>query len=181
MKKTAKQQTQRQSPPNKQNSKKSKVERPKEITIDEGEEEEEEEAGDYFYDIKKDYMKIPRHNDGCTDFDLIEKVAKIGKRIVKQSNYYSLFSEGILTKLEEKKLITKKPLKWVKFPSLCAYFIDNFLSDDEHDDKWKVGEFVFKIKNLAVHKYNYSCNTTTNGRPKRHKMIDDILSAYQRE
>ena len=81
----------------------------------------------------------------------------------------------ILQSLENEKLITQNPLKWIGAVNLCAYFVDCYFSKSNPNNLWKVGETLFKVENLRKAKNNYLGNESTGGKPKGYKIIDTIL------
>jgi len=78
----------------------------------------------------------------------------------------------VFEKLKQHELITED-FQWIGDDgSLCAYFLDNYLSK-KFIAKWAKGEKLFNVRNLAQAKYNYE--NTKLGKPKNYKIIDEIL------
>ena len=95
---------------------------------------------------------------------------------IRQQNQPQItISDNILNELEKEKLIIKEPLQWIGAINLCAYFVDCYFAKSNPYDLWEKGQMLFKIKNLRQSKNNYLANAATNGKPKNHKIIDDIL------
>jgi len=84
----------------------------------------------------------------------------------------------ILQALENEKLITQNPLRWVGAVNLCAYFVDCYFAESNPYDLWQVGKNLFSVKHLRQSKYNYSGNKSTGGKPRGYRTIDKILQQY---
>ena len=70
---------------------------------------------------------------------------------------------------------TDKNNKWIGQKNLCAYFVDTFFKSQTN--KWEIGKKIFGVMNLAQLKDLYE--NTKAGKPRNHKIIDDILQKYK--
>ncbi len=77
----------------------------------------------------------------------------------------------ILSELENAKLITTEPRKWVGSVRLCAYFADKYFVGQTN--KWEKTQQFFGVKNLAQQKDGYI--NSKSGKPRNHQIIDEIL------
>ena len=124
------------------------------------------------------FYKIDVYNyENWSDYiwgDIKAKDIKRGNRI--KTNPPSI-PEDILQALENKGLITRNPLRWGnKDFSLCAYFIRKYFGGKYPDNLWSIGKEIFGLKNLSQLEFSYFRNN--NSKPKKHKIIDDILIGH---
>ena len=104
--------------------------------------------------------------------DLILKRLQALKAGIKQPQQTTI-QDNILNELENQRIITKEPLKWIGAKNLCAYFVDNYFKTTTN--KWEVGKELFGVANMAQLKDLYE--NSNSGKPKNYKIIDRILSA----
>ena len=90
-----------------------------------------------------------------------------------QKNELPKIPDDILIKLENEKLITQNPLRWLGTNALCAYFVDCYFSKSNPNNYWKIGEALFNAKNLRQSKDGYE--NSKNGVPRNSAIIDEIL------